>query len=209
MYSVNSAVTLTDAAFRGNWASEDGGGMLNNSSELTLTNVVFSGNAAQDDGGGMLNWEYSSVVLTNASFNGNLAHDRGGSIYNIDSDTVIHNSILWGNGGGQIANDLGTYTISYSDIQGWGGGGTGNLDVDPQFVTEIDASTAPSTAGDLRLKPGSLVVNAGDNSLLPPGIAVDLDGNPRIALGIVDMGAYEVQPHARLYLPILLKGLGP
>ena len=37
----------------------------------------------------------------------------------------------------------------------------------------------------------SSVINAGDNSLIPDGVTTDYGGNPRIAGGIVDIGAYE------------------
>ncbi len=45
---------------------------------------------------------------------------------------------------------------------------------------------------DLRLLGSSPCIDAGDNSAIPPSVVVDLDGNPRIINGIVDMGAYEV-----------------
>jgi len=38
---------------------------------------------------------------------------------------------------------------------------------------------------------------------------VDLDGNPRIALGIMVMGAYEYQPTSYIYLPLIFGGIGP
>ncbi|RKY13364.1 MAG: hypothetical protein DRP82_05480, partial [Planctomycetota bacterium] len=57
---------------------------------------------------------------------------------------------------------------------------------DPQFV---DAAN-----GDYHLKDTSPCIDAGDNSLVPSGVDKDLDGNPRIVNGTVDIGAYEYQP---------------
>ena len=97
---------------------------------------------------------------------------------------------------------------------GWPG--EGNSDVDPLFVREPSdggdgwgdkshtqiAEGANDDFGDLRLRPGSPAIDAGDNSLLPTE-ATDLAGNPRIlddpatpdsGMGtppIVDRGAYE------------------
>ena len=57
----------------------------------------------------------------------------------------------------------------------------------------IDASTAPTTAGDLRLQPTSPAIDAGNDDYVRDVITTDLDGNPRIDGAHVDMGAYELQ----------------
>jgi hypothetical protein len=61
--------------------------------------------------------------------------------------------------------------------------GTGNLASDPQFVN--------AASGDFHLQPTSRCINAGTNASV--FVAADLDGNPRIMGGTVDMGVYEIQ----------------
>jgi len=61
--------------------------------------------------------------------------------------------------------------------------GTGNLTSAPLFLNQ--------DGGNLRLQSNSPCINAGYNASAPAG--PDLDGNPRIAGGVVDMGAYEFQ----------------
>ena len=63
-----------------------------------------------------------------------------------------------------------------------GSGWEGNIFADPQFIS----------ASDLRLHQTSPCIDAGANAFAP--MPYDLDGNPRIIDGIVDMGAYEYIP---------------
>lgn len=59
----------------------------------------------------------------------------------------------------------------------------GSFDQDPMFVAW--------TTGDLNLLPASPCRNSGATNALPPGLTVDLHGNPRVSGSEVDMGCYE------------------
>jgi uncharacterized repeat protein (TIGR01451 family) len=213
MRNLSNSVTLTNVTFSGNVAFHYGGGIYNSYNSPTLTNVTFSGNVANISGGGIYN-SHNNPTLTNITLNGNSAEENGGGIYNELSHPTIQNSIVWGNraiaGGDQIYNEESAPAITYSDVEGSGGSGPGwdpglgsdlggNLDADPLFVR----------AGNLRLRWGSPAVDAGDNSLVPPGVTTDLDGAPRFAYGTVDMGAYELQPGLYLYKDAGLAHVAP
>ena len=214
--------TLTNCIFTGNLAVNSGGGMWNyESSNPILTNCTFSGNSVENDGGGMYNLLLDSLTLTNCTFSGNSAGNDGGGMYNqYLFDLTLTNSIFWDNNdsGGtdesaQIYHsDVILLDVNYNCVQGWTGdlSGSGNHGDDPLF---IDADGADNITGteddDLRLSAGSPCFDAGDNTVLPPDIAdlddddntaeptpLDLDGNPRIINGTVDMGAYELGPNA-------------
>lgn len=127
----------------------------------------------------------------------------GAGFYNTSGTSTIANCIFWGNtgAGGATANNQitaagGTNTVSYSIVQG-GATGTGNLNVNPQFVN--------LAAGDLHLQITSPAIDAGSNTMIPVGVLVDRDGLPRrvdiasvVDTGtggapVVDMGAFEIQ----------------
>jgi formylglycine-generating enzyme required for sulfatase activity len=225
IYNWASNPTLKAVTFSGNSASNSGGGMHNYYSSPTLTNVNFSGNLAEN-GGGMDN-DTSNPTLTNVTFSGNLAtYDGGGMRNRSGSNPNVRNSILWNNkdstGTGTITATItiegsSTVTMTHSLAQGSGGSGSwiggsyvdggNNIDEDPLFVTPVDPATAPTSTGDLRLSPFSPAIDAGNNTYLV-GILTDLDGNPRIMNGIVDMGAYESLLY-KIFLPLIWSSSPP
>ena len=98
--------------------------------------------------------------------------------------SILTNCILWDGGdeiAGTSANTLNRIQVTYTNVHG-GWPGTGNIDVDPLFV-------APDSNG--HLLPDSPCIDAGDPNFVAKPNKTDIDGNPRIANGIVDMGAYE------------------
>ena len=207
MFINESNPTLTNVAFTGNQAGDgiagSGGGLWNNEGSPTLVNVMFSGNACTLDGGGMKSGGAgSNVVLINTTFSGNAAGGTGGALNTSGPNMTIRNSVIWNNkdlsgtgtAGASIAGTVDV--IDYSLIQGQAltppnldGTDPGN---DPQFVVPVDPDAAPTEAGDLSVKFGSPLVDAGDTTAIPPGVEVDLAGNTRIYNGVVDLGVYEL-----------------
>ncbi len=201
----NSHPKMSQVSFSGNSAATHGGGMHNDSSSPEMSQVSFSGNFALV-GGGMFNESGSNPEMSQVSFSGNRANN-GGGMFNANSNPQISNSIFWGNAASglmnasaQIANLSSSPVISYTLIQGSGGSsawdnnlgsnGGNNLDADPRFREPIDPADAPTSAGNLRLEPGSPAIDAGDNRAASGPL--DLAGAPRIQGRGVDLGAYEV-----------------
>jgi hypothetical protein len=188
---VSGGGMLINCVFNSNTA-EDGGGMWNGEAAPTLTNCIFTGNSASGYGGGMYNIEYSSPTLTNCTFSGNSAGDGGGMCNIEQSNPTLTNCILWSNSPQQIVVDDSTPLVTYSDVQGsWPG--EGNIDADPLFV---DAA-----GGNCHLLPTSPCVNAGDPNFIAEPDQTDIDGQPRVINGRIDMGADEVVIAATKFTP--------
>jgi hypothetical protein len=188
---------------------EGGAVFLTNAAPVTFTNCLFDGNKA--GGGGVIaKGSGSYAIFTNCTMTNNQATMiRGGAVRDPAGDVSLRNCILWGNTRiqagveplpDQIYSPGYDAKVTYSDVQG-GWPGTGNIDADPQFLS--------AAAGAYGLQSTSPCKNTGDstptvNTL--PGDAGDLDwdGNtveptpkdlgllPRIRLGRVDMGPYEI-----------------
>lgn len=190
--------TFINCIFSGNSARGGSGGAMysSNGSDPVITNCMFIGNIAEHSGGGMLGIDTNKSIVTNCTFSGNTAGLRGGGI---SYPAVVVNCVVWGNSPDDIFpfNDEKAW-IQNSNIRGgWYGAGSDNIDADPLFVDPMN--------GDFHLSTGSPCIDAGDNSSVPKGIVIDLDGNQRFldepcvsdkGVGkppVVDMGAFEHQ----------------
>jgi predicted outer membrane repeat protein len=211
----SNSLNLTNVSFTLNIADSTngaGGAIYNiNSFNLQATNATFSRNNAASSGGAIYQasgtGNFSNTFITNSTFSGNAA-SSGSALYSQNQagsggiTSFLRNSIIWNNGGIATAivnSGNGTSTgVTNSIVQG-GYTGTGNLNVDPLFVDDINH--------DLRLQSGSPAINAGSNASLPADTR-DLDGdgntteaipfdiarNPRVNGTTVDIGAFEFTP---------------
>ena len=171
---------ITNCIFRDNAAKVSGGAIFSSIGGVDISNCVFWNNRAEMGGG--IAMESTTVSIINCSFSGNTATVHGGGIYAYASNSVaLTNCILWGNNGGEIANNNSRIVVSHSNIQG-GFPGVSNQDLNPLFVN--------SASGDLHLQACSPAINKGENSVAIT--ETDLDSNPR-KIGTIDRGAYEYQ----------------
>jgi len=146
-----------------------------------IINCIINGNTAGHAGGGL---DHCNGPIINCIINGNTAGNAGGGLDYCNGPII--NCIIWANTGSQVDSSV---TPTYSCIQDWTSGGEGNITTDPCFV-DVDSN-------DLHLRPNSPCINAGDpNYVLDPNYPTDLDGNPRVIGGRIDMGAYEYVPSA-------------
>jgi hypothetical protein len=119
---------------------------------------------------------------------------------------LIRNSIIWGNTAEisesnpdpNIFGEIDAFVFSYTLVEKYTPSGTYNLSGNPKFISPMDASSAPTSDGNYRLKSDSPAINAGSDEYYLPtempdlsGITTDLDGNLRFAGSAVDLGAYE------------------
>ena len=165
----------------------------------------MTGNSAGSNGGGIYSAD-SSLTVTNCTFSGNSASSEGGGMYNLRGSTTVRNCILWGDSapsGPEIFNINSTPSVTYSDIAG-SYSGTGNIDENPLFIDPNGLDGIPDTADDeegyVHLRGFSPCINAGDPAGDYTG-QVDIDRQPRVAYGRVDMGADEVFPIAGDFEP--------
>ena len=157
-----------------------------------LINCIINKNSASFIGGGV-NFDDSiiqncTIINNSASFNnsGGIYCDNGGA-------GTVQNCILWNNNNGNTFDEK---TINrYNCIENWASHTNGIITSNPNFRDAI--------SGDYRLESFSPCCDAGTN-MSWMWTSTDLDGNPRITAGIVDMGAYEYIPEPVLFINFYL-----
>ena len=178
--------TLVNCALIGNSTPGDGGGALN----CTLNNCLLTGNSAAH-GGAVASTDVAPVMVNNCTIYGNSASGWGGGLAGDDfvavSSIYATNCIVFGNSSPSGPNYINYYggqvTLNYCCTEPLPPVGLGNISSDPLLVN--------AAVGDFHLQPTSPCINSGNNGYV--SVATDLDGNPRVLGGTVDMGAYEYQ----------------
>lgn len=144
------------------------GGIYNNGGAVRMMNCTIAGNV-----GG-------------ATFFGQVG--AGGLDYHIATGSELMNCILQANSLPELQSHglpfppVFLLRVEHSNVAGYTGPGTGNIDADPLFVDPMN--------GDHRLTASSPCRDTGDSTIL--GLPLeDLAGSPRVVGADVDMGAYE------------------
>ena len=193
--------TLIDCTISGNTAARVAGGVYMG----TLTNCAIQNNTAEE-GGGVVN-----SLLTNCLITGNTAIYGGGASDSTPTNcTIVGNTAtygagyyFWGHWTRVVKNSIILDEISVNEAASENASlnGYNNLSC---FTTWSNGSNnyvydqaAPlftdSENGDYTLANDSIAINAGNGAYLPEETTTDLAGLPRVALGEVDLGAYEKQ----------------
>lgn len=160
---VSASGTYTNCAY------SYGAGIYIDRGALMLTNSVISNNSPSASGdriyeyGGGIFIDDATVALENTT----IAYNTKQGIYNNDGILTAINSILYFNDE-EIA---GVATVNYCDVEGNWTSGEGNIDADPKFENILD----------LRIKPDSPCVDAGDpnsrynDTCFPPSLGTELN----------------------------------
>jgi hypothetical protein len=201
-FTLSHGATLAGVSDVQDGGDTSGGGVLCACSCVAVSNCIIAFNSAGNFGGGADNGNFNNClfygnsvtpgvssyggatlgcVLNNCTLVGNSADNGAG-----DAFSVLNNCIVYynnGAGGSYYSSTL-NYSCTTPDP-----GGSCNITNAPLFLDQVN--------GNYRLQPGSPCINAGRNARAPSG--PDLDGNPRIVGGTVDIGAYEFQsPTSRI-----------
>jgi len=177
--------TIQNNTISGNWGADLGGG-VEDCDGLIQNNVIVD-NTARDYGGGLHLCDgiiQNNIVWLNVVSLGNgggltwcngtvqnntiwaNSANAGGGLFGCQG--TVRNCIVWQNTATSGAQLHECVTPTYSCIQGWSGGGEGNISENPLLLDPV--------GGDLRLHPDSPCVDAGR---YVADLTEDFEGDPR------------------------------
>jgi len=225
---------LTNCTVANNHANVEGGG----AHMCTMTNCLITGNSSPKGGGtygsrlyhcrlfanqaiigGGAAGSFPDVIseLFNCLLMGNRSSEKGGGADSstLSSCTVYGNETFAGDGGGIYGCAVFNTIVYFNQASGTGpnhkfsylgnscstplsNDGTNMITADPQFVDAVNSN--------FQLQAWSPCINSGDNAFNI--LAIDMAGNPRVAGGVIDIGAYEFQgsPVPPPYAPSAVPG---
>jgi len=173
--------TLIDCKLFGNLAYAGGGAagaILQNCLVVSNSASLMIDNSPDGYGGGVYD-----CVLTNCTVAGNSSIVGGGTY-----ESTLYNCIVYSNAAPTNSNyDTSDYLV-FCCTTPFPTNSANNIASDPLFVNPF--------ADDYHLQSNSPCINSGNNACVT--VTNDLDGNPRIAGGTVDIGAYEYQTPASI-----------
>jgi predicted outer membrane repeat protein len=194
-------LVVLNSTFVGNSTTGVGGGIFEGGPSTTINDSTITGNTAGIVGGGLYVTESNAptFILNNTIVAGNFANNGGMNFQGFDPDYLGVVTSGQGNfigvGGpnfegivdGINGNHAGTPTAQLNPdlgrLQNNGGPVVGGLN-----FTQVLPTEAPL--------PGSPVIDAGVNGVIPTGTTTDQRGFHRIVNHTVDIGAVEYQPPA-------------
>jgi hypothetical protein len=160
----------------------EGGGIHLKNATVTIRNCMVVSNSADcyAGWGGGVSCNRGTALIDHCTIADNSSRTPYGGVCDFQGSVTMTNSIVWGNRPGGMGPR--SYRVSYSAYPG-GYPGRGNIGADPLF--------ADPGRGDYHLAAASPCVDAGDPNYVGAPAATDIDGDPRVVNGRVDMGADE------------------
>jgi hypothetical protein len=195
IYNGTGTLALINTTLSAHFSLAGGDAVSNNGGTVTVINTTVSGNGAGGTGTGALYNVSGTTTITNSTFAGNNSTAIG---RNSGTVTLV-NSIVWGN----LSQIIGSVTATFSIVEG-GYTGTGNLNKNPLFVTQVAYSLAPIASGDYHIQSGSPALDVASSADLPADtydldgdsntsetLPYDRDSQARVQYSLLDMGADE------------------